>query len=237
MGRPVSQVGRLTRKQVRAIVAGGATLRPDLTECFREVYHSGKVNQPLVYELQGDRFLFVFAENDLSIPGKGDIYPGDYFRRFVRWRQRSRDDALWQVGSVAHWFHFSNLKATLPSSVARLTDELAKATNLSQDTLDFTYASLDSLSRYVDQLGGDAASQTMYDHLVAYIGEVIRLRTKGVWCVNASDPSTPYPYVAADLHAPIMPINVVWEQLDGLDPVDFRRAAADEVRSARAKGP
>lgn len=227
---------RLTRKQVSALVAEGAMVRRDLMECFRKVYHSGKINQPLVYELDGDRFLFVFDDNDLSIPGKGDIYPGDYFRRYARWSQRSRDDQLRHVSSVDHWFHFSSLKATLSSSIPRLTDELARTANLPRDALDLTYASLDPLSRQVELLGADAATQTIYDHLVAYVGEVIRLRTKGTWSADASDPSTPYPYVSANLHAPIMPINVVWAQLDDLDPVDLRRAAADEVRSARAKG-
>jgi len=222
--------------QVSAIVAEGAQLRPELMECFREVYRSGEINQPLVYELKDDRFLFVFDENDLSIPGKGDIYSGDYFRRFARWYERNRDDELRHVSSVAHWFHFSNVKATLPSSIVRLTDELASASNLPRDALDFTYASLDSLSRHVEQLGPDAASETMYDHLVGYVGEVIRVRTKGAWCIDASNPSEPFPYIAAERHAPIMPINVVWGQLNGIDPVDFRRAAAQEVRSARAKG-
>ena len=72
--------------------------------------------------------------------------------------------------------------------------------------------------------------------LVAYVGEVVRLRTKGVWKIGDEDPSRPYPYVAADRHARIMPINVVWGQLAGPDVVDLRRASADEVRTAKASG-
>jgi hypothetical protein len=193
------------------------------------------VNQPLVYELEGDRFLLVFDKSDVSLPGKGDIYSGNYFRRFARWAERNRDDPSRHMNSVAHWLQFSNLKATLPSSIARLTDELGRRPNLVPGTLDFTYASLDSLSRHVEQLGEGAAAKTIYDHLVAYVGEVIRQRTKGTWSIDTNNPFEPYPFVAANQHAALMPINVVWQQLDGLDPVDFRRAAADEVRSARAR--
>jgi hypothetical protein len=226
---------RLTRKQVSATVAEGATLRRDLMECFRQVYASGHIDQPLVYEMNGDRFLFVFDENGLTVPGKGDIYPGDYFRRFARWHQRTRDEPLRHVSSVAHWCHFSKLKASLPASISRLTEELARAANVPHEELDYTYASLDSVSRHVEQIGADVASQTIYDHLVAYVGEAIRVRTKGEWRVDSSEAPEPCPYVAAVGHAPIMPINAVWGQLDGLDPVDLRRAAADEVRHARAK--
>jgi hypothetical protein len=225
---------RLTRRQVSDLIARGAKLRADLMRSFETTYASGYVNRPLVYELDGDRFLFVFAETDVSLPGKGDIYPGDFFRRWAQWNERFRNDKLLHGSSVSHWYHFSKLRGRLVSHIAPLVTELSKTIGASV-TLDFTYASLDLVSRHVEEVGLDRACETLYDHLVAYVGEVVRRRTKGIWTIDEAS-SELYPYVVADRHAPIMPINVVWGELIGHERVDLRRAAANEVRSARARG-
>lgn len=226
---------RLTKRQVAELVATGATLREDLMRPFENTYASGYVSRPKVYELEGDRFLFVFDENDVSIPGKGDIYPGDYFRRFARWHDRVRQNALiGATSSVGHWRHYSKVGETLPSHIDDLLAELASAVHVAPEVLDFSYPSLDIVSRHVDSIGMDAAIETLYDHLVAYVGEVMRRRAEGSWRID--DRSTePFPYIEATQHGVIMPINVVWEQLDGLNEVDFRKAAANELRSARAR--
>jgi hypothetical protein len=103
------------------------------------------------------------------------------------------------------------------------------------DDLDLSYQSLDIVSEYVEGIGVGRAQQELYDQLVAYVGEVLRLRIQGRWEVNSND-QNPYPYLIGAKHAPVMPINVVWKQLSGLDPVDLRSAAANEVRRARTKG-
>jgi hypothetical protein len=100
------------------------------------------------------------------------------------------------------------------------------------DDLDFSYQSLDLVSEYVEDIGVERAHQELYDQLVAYVGEVLRLRIQGRWEVNSGH-RQPYPYLAGAKHDPVMPINVVWEQLSGLEPVDLRAAAANEVRRAR----
>lgn len=228
---------RLTKKQVKEIVTGGATMRTDLMKSFEETYASGIVNRPLVYELEGDRFLFVFDENGVSFPGKGDIYPGDFFRRFARWTERVRDTALGSMSSVSHWLRYSRWKDQLPTAVDRLVGEFKQVIDQGGEALDFSYASLDRASRHVETIGTEAASENLYDHLVVYVGEVIRRRTKGVWRVLDIDSSSgAYPYIAAPGHDVIMPINVVWDQLGSFEPVDLRKAVANEVRRARARG-
>lgn len=202
---------------------------------FEDVYASGYVSRPKVYELVGDRFLFVFDENDISIPGKGDIYPGDYFRRFARWHEKVKRDTLMGItSSVGHWRHYSKVRETLPSHVNELLLELARVVNGGTGALDFSYPSLDLVSRHVESTGTEAAVEALYDHLVCYVGEVMRRRVNGAWRVDG-ETTEGYPYVEAAEHARIMPVNVVWEQLDGLNPVDLRKAAANELRSARAR--
>lgn len=202
---------------------------------FETTYASGAVDRPLVYELEGDRFLFVFDPNGMSLPGKGDIYPGDFFRRWAPWHARARDDELRHVSSVGHWFHFSKLQAAFVHRVDALVSELAVALGPAATALDFGYASLDPVSRHVDTIGIDAACESLYDPLVAYVGEVVRRRTHGEWRLADESSSEPHPYIAAAKHAPIMPINVVWGELTGYDPVELRKSAANEVRSAKAR--
>jgi hypothetical protein len=78
----------------------------------------------------------------------------------------------------------------------------------------------------------ERAQREVYDQLVAYVGEVLRLRIDGRWQVN-SEGRQPYPYLVAAKHDPVMPINVVWAGLSGVDPVNLRVEAANEVRRTR----
>jgi hypothetical protein len=88
------------------------------------------------------------------------------------------------------------------------------------------------VSAYVEGIGIERAQQEIYDHLVAYVGEVLRLRIHGHWEVNNRD-WQPYPYLVGAMYDPVMPINVVWQELSGYAPVNLRTAAANEVRRKR----
>src|SRR5438093_8372692 len=68
---------RLTRRQVQELIASGARPRPDLAATFKQTFSTGYKEQPLVYELEGERYLFVFDPADPGLGGKGDIYPAD----------------------------------------------------------------------------------------------------------------------------------------------------------------
>lgn len=219
--------GRLTKRQVQELISSGARPRPDLSAALEPTSL-----QQLVHELEGDRYLVVFGELVPSLAGKGDIYAADDFRRFVRWLAKVDEDAKHgRQGSVEHWAHHSALKHRLTANIDTLVAQLRST--WTADELDFSYQSLDVVSAYVEDIGVERARQEIYDHLVAYVGEVLRLRIRGHWEVNNNSPWQPYPYLVGTMHDPVMPINVVWQELSGLDPVNLRAAAANEVRRKR----
>jgi hypothetical protein len=219
---------RLTKRQVQELISSGARPRPDLSAAL-----ASTLLQPLVYELAGDRYLLVFGEQASGLAGKGDIYAADNFHRFVRWTTKVDEDARHgRQSSVSHWTYYSVLKDRLTANIDTLVAQLRSIMSRTAGELDSSYQSLDLVSGYVEAIGVERAQQEIYDHLVAYVGEVLRLRIQGRWEVNSRD-RQPHPYLVGAMHDPTMPINVVWEQLSGLGPVDLRTAAANEVRRKR----
>jgi hypothetical protein len=220
---------RLTKRQVQELISSGARPRPDLSVALEPTSL-----QPRVYELEGDRYLLVFGEQVPGLGGKGDIYAADAFRRFVGWIAKVDEDAKHgRQGSVEDWAHYSALKHRLTANIDTLVAQLGSTMSQTTEELDFSYQSLDVVSAYVEGIGVGLAQQEIYDHLVAYVGEVLRLRIRGHWEVNDNSPWQPYPYLVGAMHDPVMPINVVWQELSGLDPVNLRAAAANEVRRKR----
>jgi hypothetical protein len=224
---------RLTRREVQALISSGARPRSNLSAALEQTFVTGYKERPLVFELEGDRYLYVFDDQQPGLGGKGDIYPADAFFRFVRWTAKVREDSAQGRGdSVSHWAHYKRLKHELISNVDLLIDQLRSTMSRSRAELDLSYESLDIVSKFVEDIGVERAQKELYDHLVAYVGEVLRLRIDGRWEVDqAHDP--PHPYLVGRQHRVTMPINVVWEELGGLEPVNFRAAAANEVRRTR----
>jgi hypothetical protein len=219
---------RLTKRQVQELISSGVRPRPDLSAAL-----ASTLQRPLAYELAGDRYLLVFGEQPSGQAGKGDIYSADDFHRFVRWTAKVDADAKQgRQGSVDHWAYYSVLKDRLIVNIDVLFTELRSTMARTKDDLDFSYPSLDVVSAYVEGIGVERAQQEIYDHLVAYVGEVLRLRIHGRWEINR-DHRHPYPYLVGALHDPTMPINVVWGELSGFAPVNLRTAAANEVRRKR----
>jgi hypothetical protein len=60
---------RLTRRQVQELIASDARPRPDLAAAFEQTFSTGCKDQPLVYELDGERYLLVFdpADPDMGV--------------------------------------------------------------------------------------------------------------------------------------------------------------------------
>jgi hypothetical protein len=219
---------RLTKRQVQELISSGARARPDLSGALASTL------QPLlVYQLAGERYLLVFGEEASGLAGKGDIYTADDVYRFVRWRAKVDEDAKQgRQSSVGHWAYYSVLKDRLVINIDALVAELRAAMARTTDDLDFSYRSLDLVSAYVECIGVERAQQEIYDHLVAYVGEVLRLRIHGDWEVDRHH-RHPHPYLVGAMHDPTTPINVVWGELSGLAPVNLRTAAANEVRRKR----
>ena len=218
---------RLTKRQVQDLMASDAQLRTDLTAAL-----DNAVLQSRVYELPGDRFLLVFGGVS-PLAGKGDIYAGDDFRRFVHWTAKVDEDARHgRQSSVSHWAYYSELKDRLISNVDALVAQLRSTMSRTPDDLDLSYRSLDLVSEYIEGVGIERAQQELYDQLVAYVGEVLRLRIHGRWDIN-TDHRQPYPYLVGSMYDPVMPINVLWGELSGYAPANLRAAAANEARRQR----
>jgi hypothetical protein len=224
---------RLTRRQVQELISSGARPCPDFSATFEQTFATGDRTGPSVYEFEGDRYLFVFGEQFPGLAGKGDIYAAGDFLRFVRWTVKVDEDTKHgRQSAVGHWAHYSAHKHLLTAHIDMLVAQLGSTMSLAADQLDFSYQSLELVSAYVEGIGVDRAREEIYDHLVAYVGEVLRLRIQGHWEINDRD-GRPYPYLVGEKYDATMPINVVWEQLSGLDPVNLRAAAASEVRRKR----
>lgn len=223
---------RLTKKQVQEIVQSEGKLHEEYTEFFKETYVTGFVSQDLIYELPFDRFLLVFDPNGLSIPGKGDIYTKDYFLRLIKWTKRVRDDyANNRASSVDHWRFYSKYGSKLIDNMDRLVSELADELHIDIKLLDKSYKSLDIVSGEIENYGIDEICLKLYDNVVAYVGETIRLKVKGEWKVNDTSLGGDYPYIDIGLkNVHYMPINIVWDNLHGLDTVDLRKAVGNEAR-------
>ncbi|MCG6134498.1 MAG: hypothetical protein MET45_07510 [Nostoc sp. LLA-1] len=221
---------RLTKNQVQELVESEGKLHKEFTECFEETYSNGCKNQPLVYELSNDRFLFIFDPKESLIPGKGDIYSKEYFLRMIQWTQKVREDyANGRGNSVAHWLYYSKYKVQLVNNIDKLNDDLKMCLDIANDQLDFSYKSLDILSSKAEDYELEKIQAELYDNLVAYVGEVMRRRVKGNWVVREDYPGCEYPFIGVN-QGMLMPINVVWQELSGLESMNLRKEAANEVR-------
>lgn len=222
---------RLTKKQVQEIIETEGKLHEEFTAFFEETYTTGYKDQPLVYELPNDRILFVFDPNGLLLAGKGDIYAKDYFLRRVRWTQKVRDNcANGRGNSVAHWRYYSKHKSALIHKIDQLIEELAEKLAITPSKLDFSYLSLDIVSSKAETYGLDQIQSELYDNLVAYVGEILRQRVDGKWTISDLAEEQKSPYISKSVNKSLSPINVVWEELDGLQPMNFRTRTANEIR-------
>ncbi|RCJ29002.1 hypothetical protein A6770_00985 [Nostoc minutum NIES-26] len=224
---------RLTRKQVQELIELEGKLHEEFTKFFEETYSTGYKNQPLVYELPNDRFLFVFDPNGIIIPGKGDIYRKEDFLKRIQWTQRVREDyANHRGSSVSHWNYYSKYKIELINKIDELIYELAEQLQINHEQLDFSYISLDIVSTKVEAYGINQVQNNLYDNLVAYVGEVMRQRKNGKWAVNSDSMDEKYPYISAGVNGDgvMMPINVVWQEITDIEPINLRKETANEVR-------
>jgi hypothetical protein len=225
----------LTKKQVQDLVESEGKLHEEFTKIFEEEYNEGYIDQPQIYELLGDRFLFVFDPQGTLSPGKGNIYRKEYFLRWVKWMQRYRENASQGLNSsTSHWRFYSKNKVKLINKISKLIDDLVAQLSISNDQLDFSYKSLDILSSKLESYGREKVQSELYDNVVAYVGEVLRLRIEHAhWYVrkDSSNLTCPVIGVNEDEYRPVlMPINVVWQELTGIEEMNLRKEATNEVR-------
>ena len=57
----------------------------------------------------------------------------------------------------------------------------------------------------------------------------MRRRVKGRWVIREDYPGCEYPSISMK-EGVLMAINVVWQELDGLEPMNLGKEAANEIR-------
>ncbi len=222
---------RLTKKQVQDLIESGAKLHEEFTKIFEQTYSTEYKDQPLVYELPNDRFLFVFDPKGYSIPGKGDIYAKEHFLKWLQSIQRTREDiANNRANSVSHWEYYSKYKIEIVNHIDELINELAQQLHIPHQQLDLSYISLNVVSKKSEDYGIDNIQTYLYDNLVAYVGEVLRHKKNGQWTINSYFGGEKYPYISAGINGIMMPINIVWQELYSLKSIDLRKETANEIR-------
>lgn len=219
---------RLTKAQVRELLESEGKLHEEFTKAFEGLYF--KSDRPQVYELSNDRFLYVFDPQGYVVLGRGDIRSEADLLRTLRWVHKVEEDYANNRGnSVAHWRYYSKHKAQLINKVCELIDELIECLEMSIEQLDFSYKSLDIVSSKSEEYGLEKVQADLYDNLVGYVGEVLRRRVKGEWIVSSDCSDNEFPAVCAKQNL-LMPINVVFKELDGYEPMNLRKQTANEVR-------
>lgn len=221
---------RLTKKQVQELIKSEGRLHQEFTGILEETYLTGSKNQPQIYELSNDRFLLVFDPNGISIPGRGDIYSKEYFLRLVKWTQKIRTDSIDGRGSsLEHWRYYSQHKGQIIDITGELIDRLATSLDISRDLLNLSSKSLDILSIKAEDYGLEKVQSELYDNLVAYVGEVMRYKVKGDWMLKQDYPNCEYPAISINDKV-LMPINTVWQELQGLEQMNLRKGFSSEIR-------
>jgi len=225
---------RLKKSEVKVFIeSGGAKLHQEFTEQTYEKYHSGEDKQDFVYELPNGDFMYVFGKSWDSLAGKANYWERDSFLRHIRWSKKVDEDYKNGRGnSVSHWKYYSKQGSELFKNASTNLDKISAELNLDKATLDYSYESLGLIDLTVEKYGVEKATETLYDALVFYVGQVILNRVDGEWTVDTRVPGIEHPYITfrnSSLH--YMPINIVWGQLSGSAPCNMRKATADEVRT------
>lgn len=228
---------RLLKKEVKDIIKERGKLHEQYTKFFEKTYASGHIKRDLVYELSDGNFLYVFDENESYTGGRGDIYPREYFFKLVRWNKRVKEDYANNRGSsIDHWRYYSKLKNELINSVDDLIQELGKELEIPLKELDRSYESLDLISEKAEAYGIDEVIANIYDNLICYVGEVLIKRVKGEWRISKNFAGREYPYVDVELkNIQYMPINIVWNELHGLEEMNLRKEVGNEARQVGFK--
>ena len=224
---------RLKKAEVKGFIDNGAKLHDEYSQDYYEKYHNGQEQQDLVYELPNGDFILVFDPKGHTLPGKGNYYSRDSFLRTHRWRKKvSEDYKNGRGSSVDHWRHFSKLGNQLFSSKDTQLETISQELNIDKIYLDLSYESLGKIDTVIESYPYGKVWETLYDALVFYVGEVIIKRVSGHWEINSTHYGGNYPYVAVEnATLQYMPINIVWQEIDGLNPCNLRKATADEIRT------
>lgn len=219
---------RLTKKQVSQLITNGATLDEDVTRTLNEDFSD--VN---VYKNIDGNYLFVFK--DYGLKGKGDIWPKDYIEKLVsKIKYEKTRPFLKGLSNVGHWYHFSKAKENFSNKIFSEIDRLFKGLNLSSKDIDYSYESLDLISKQLNILGSEVVESEFYDGIVAYLGEILIRKIDGNWRFE-SNPGSELPIIPliGTAHKWVWydPITPIWTDLIDVTGFNLRKNLISEIRS------
>lgn len=221
----------LSKKDTIKLAEEQGTFHAEYSSILTETDNNKVITRRHVYELPDNRFLYI-RDVDGKYDGKGDIFPKEHFEKFVSKMKRMDDDVKHgRTSNISHWYFYSKEKENLIDRISILITELQSVLDVDIRELDFSTKSLDILSQKVKHLDINNVFTTLYDHLVAYIGEVIRSNQKQntEWQL---EPHFNFPVIATIIKGvSYNPINIVWGELAISDDPDFRKAYGKEIRT------
>lgn len=220
----------LSRKETIKLAQSEGILNERYSNILTEKYDGKIVTLRHAYSLPEDKVLYI-RDVDGKYDGKGDIFTKEYFEKFVGHIERMREDVEnGRDSNIAHWYFYSSNKSNLIEKIPRLIIELAGSLNCEAKVLNLTTASLDELSGRIGNFERQVVLRTLYDNLVAYLGEVIKKNSKHA--VNwAIDQYFDFPVISTtNKNISFNPINIVWEELTSMRDADFRKAYGKEIR-------
>jgi hypothetical protein len=223
---------RLSKKEVQEILTKGATLHQDYTVQIKSTTVTGVEFNPKIYVLPDDTFLWVF-DGEFYPKGKGEIFTRQEIEDYFILRERNKENRKIRKGNAGdNWHFYTKYGATLIENIDNLINDLADKLHIPKAQLDFSYNSLDIVSDKLKPLGIEETMKNYYDHVVAYIGEVIKRRVDGFWEVNTTHAGGDYLYIAVKevVHLHYMPTNVFWSDMTPSTFINLRKTTADEVR-------
>lgn len=158
--KPQRRGRRVASKEIRELLARPDCVPvPDLTRPGTEVYR-----------LPDNHLLVVFRDSRTW----GNLVEGG-------------EKVLAELRAMREWHPQHVLEGVLPggahfpAEVPALVDELARAAAIPREKLDGSEASLVQIDRAVRRLGAKAHEPAVMAALIAYVGEVMRLKSGGAW--------------------------------------------------------
>ncbi|MBF4515963.1 hypothetical protein IRZ71_06400 [Flavobacterium sp. ANB] len=205
-------------------------LNEEYTNFLTEEFDNGNFILNQVFLISRNRILYIQEANQKK-GGQGLIFEKEYFDNFVFKLKRMKEDKEnGRNSNFQHWSFYSKNKNSIINKVDQLQKDLARILETDINQLNYSTKSLDLLSKLVFDFGNVKAMTEIYDNLVAYIGQVIKMNSKKEINWNL-ETNFDFPIIVTDFKGVnYNPINIVWEELTNYDQIDFRKAYSKEMR-------
>ena len=228
MKKPTIQ--KLSKKEAFELANSEGLLNDEYTDFLTEKFENGNFILNQVFLISNNKILYIQEVNQKR-GGKGVIFEKQYFDNFIFKLKRMKDDIEnGRNSNIQHWHFYSLNKNSIIDKVDELLKELAKKLEIDIKQLDYSTRSLDLLSKLVFEFGNVKAMTEIYDNLVIYIGQIIKINSKKETNWNLES-SFNFPIITTEFkNINFNPINIVWEELTNYERIDFRKAYGKEMR-------